>query len=289
MPKVIMMKGLPASGKSTAAKDMVLNHPSKMMGRVNRDDLRAMVFCGEWTGKREELIIEMEQACAKILLRANHGVVIDDTNLTDKTQRMWDIFAKTHQAKFEEQYLDVPIQECIARDALRGDKSVGPAVINRLALAGGHINFGDKPIVWVDIDGSIADGTHRESLIAEKPKNWPAYFSLLHLDSPIQAIIDQVNELAKTHTVCIVSGRPDTYQRETVKWLEEIAKIQYDYLFMRAGNDTRDDTVIKLEILNKLPKEKIVIAYDDRPRVCRALESAGLNVFWCRGKDCPDF
>lgn len=37
-----MLKGLPASGKSTYAKELVLKSPGKYK-RINKDDLRAMV------------------------------------------------------------------------------------------------------------------------------------------------------------------------------------------------------------------------------------------------------
>lgn len=39
MPKLLVLKGLPASGKSTYAKELV----NKGWKRVNKDDLRAMI------------------------------------------------------------------------------------------------------------------------------------------------------------------------------------------------------------------------------------------------------
>ena len=43
--KVIYLKGLPASGKSTWAKQYVQEYGG-VFKRVNKDDLRAMIDCG---------------------------------------------------------------------------------------------------------------------------------------------------------------------------------------------------------------------------------------------------
>jgi hypothetical protein len=101
-------------------------------------------------------------------------------------------------------------------------------------------------------------------------------------------VIHRVNDLYSTHTVCLVSGRPDTYQRETMLWLIKQG-VPYHWLFMRPGSDKRPDTLIKAEFLKHLPKEKIALVLDDRPSVCRMWEENGLTVEWVRGRDCEEF
>ena len=51
MSKLLILKGLPASGKSTYAKELV----SKGWKRVNKDDLRSMIDGGKWSKKNEEM------------------------------------------------------------------------------------------------------------------------------------------------------------------------------------------------------------------------------------------
>ena len=59
-----MLKGFPGSGKSTLARQLVKE--SGNSGRINRDDLRAMLFNSEWTGKREQVTIDCEKAIADV-------------------------------------------------------------------------------------------------------------------------------------------------------------------------------------------------------------------------------
>ena len=282
--KLKMMKGLPGSGKSTLVKQLVKD--SGNAGRINRDDLRAMIFDSVWSGPREKVIVEVEKAIAQVLISNKLTPIIDDTNLHQSHLDMWTNFAKQNGVEFSTEVLPTSLAECIERDSKRA-KPIGEAIIQRMALDAGMINFGDKPIILVDVDGSVADGEHREHFVSlsdgRTKKDWFAYFTEMVYDKPIQFVIDWVNELAKDHTICIVSGRPDTYQLETLYWLRYVGKIQFDYIFMRRGSDSRPDTIIKSEILAKLPKEKIKMVLDDRPSVCKMWKENGLMCIPLRG------
>ena len=62
MKRIILTRGIPASGKSTWAKQEVLKDPEYSI-RINRDDLRNM--CGKyWVPAREKYIT----ACKGMLL-----------------------------------------------------------------------------------------------------------------------------------------------------------------------------------------------------------------------------
>lgn len=51
MQKVIVLKGLPASGKSTWAKNLVLKDSTYK--RINKDDLRAMLDASKFSKENE--------------------------------------------------------------------------------------------------------------------------------------------------------------------------------------------------------------------------------------------
>ena len=53
MLKVYMMKGLPGSGKTTRAMEMLAENPNGIK-RVSKDDLRAMLDNGRWSGDAEK-------------------------------------------------------------------------------------------------------------------------------------------------------------------------------------------------------------------------------------------
>lgn len=278
------MSGLPASGKTTLARQAVKSDGNS--ARVNRDDLRAMMFDSVWSGKREQVVIDCEKAIAEVLMRHNMNAIIDDTNLQQRHRDMWSEFAKTRGLAFSAQTVDTPFEECVKRDAGR-DKSVGRPVIERLAAQGELISWGDRPIVIVDIDGTLCDGSHRQHLVVGDKKNWTAYFELCGSDTPIEFVIRWVAALKTEHTICLVSGRPDTYQRETLAWLWR-HNVEFDHIFMRSGGDKRPDTDVKLDILKLLPKEQIAFAIDDRPRVIKMWREQGIRVIPVAG-DCENF
>lgn len=281
-----MLSGLPASGKSTEARELVSKTGNS--GRINRDDLRAMMFNSEWTGMREHIIVAAEKALARVLVQHGFNPIIDDTNLSDKHWQIWKTVAKDLGIDFHGTKAKTSLEECILRDNERTTGRVGPAIIYRLALQNGMIPWDDEPIAIVDLDGTLADGTHREHLVRNADdlpnfkKDWVKYYSLLRYDKPYDVVVQWVQELAKDHTICIVSGRPDTYQLGTIWWLENY-QIPFDYIFMRRGNDKREDSIVKKEILDLLPKEKIDFAIDDRPRVIRMWRENGVKVFPVRG------
>lgn len=249
-----------------------------------------MLFDSAWSGKREQVVIDCEKAIVEVL--AQHGLnsIIDDTNLQQRHRDMWSNFAVDHAMQFSVTKVNADFETCVLRDMKR-DRGVGRPVIERLAAQGGLIEWGDKPIVIVDVDGTIADGSHRHHLVKGEKKDWPAYFALCGKDVPIEFVIRWVAELGKDHTICLVSGRPDTWWPETRLWLQTaIGKhyFRYDHIFMRGGGDKRPDTDVKMDILKLLPREKIAFAIDDRPRVVRMWREQGIRVIPVQG-DCEDF
>ena len=84
--KLTMLKGLPASGKSTLARQM--KKESGNSGRINRDDIRSMLFESVWTGKREQVTIDCEKAIADVLFKHGMNPIIDDTNLGERHRQM---------------------------------------------------------------------------------------------------------------------------------------------------------------------------------------------------------
>ena len=298
MSKLILLKGLQASGKSTLARKMVKDSGYNS-GRINRDDLRAMIFDSKWSRDREKVIIECEQALAKVLLEQGRNCIVDDTGFkADFWGNAWPKLAT------ETIFLDTPLEECIRRDKERGEKGlpyVGPNVITKTALRNGLVHFPDKPIVLCDIDGTLAASNGRERFLQGEKKNWDAYYSELHLDSPVIEVFQKVKDQEDSgHIIIIVSGRGAEYEWETRKWFDQVFQDHplfpelnvpkfNPFLFLfRDKGDRRPDHEIKPEFLKLLPTTPVRIL-DDRPSVCRAWEAKGLNVEWVRGRDLEEF
>lgn len=139
-PTLTLLRGYPASGKSTVARLYVAQTPegSRTRMRLNRDDLRASLLDrhGRLPWPLEQQITKVQHASARALLHAGADVMVDDTNLWLKYARAWADLAVAAGARFD--VLDVPtdLDECLRRDRLRestGERHVGADVIRGFA------------------------------------------------------------------------------------------------------------------------------------------------------------
>lgn len=125
-----------------------------------------------------------------------------------------------------------------------------------------------KPIVLVDIDGTLADVRHRLHHIKNaRRKNWKAFFEGMDRDTPIASTVAWVRSLAGHHDIIIITGRPEEYRARTEAWLKKNA-IPFTEIFMRRNGDHRPDYEMKKEALKRWPKERIKLVIEDRPPVC---------------------
>lgn len=272
-----MLKGLPASGKSTIANEMCQN---KLVSRVNRDLLREMFNFGVYSGKNEKIVVEMEKTLVRNMLsRGLEHVIVDDCNLNPSNEEMWRSVADECKAEFEVIEVDTPMEECIERDKERV-KSVGVDVIRNMALQYGRTSI-DEPVVICDIDGTIADIEHRRHYVRGEVKDWKGFFSEMDKDTvreDVYTILKKKEE--EGNKIIFVSARPEDYKDVTTKWLLDNVPLKSELmLFMRRSGDTRDDTIVKEQIYNSYLKSmNISLVIDDRPKVIRMWESLSLNV-----------
>jgi uncharacterized HAD superfamily protein len=132
--------------------------------------------------------------------------------------------------------------------------------------------------VIVDIDGTLADCSHRLHYIRGKRKKWQKFFACAGLDKPRIEVLQMVRQLSQLHNIHLVTGRPEQYRKETEKWLRHY-RIPYVSLHMREEGDYRADDIVKQEIFDRhFEKANIELVIDDRPRVIRMWESKGLKV-----------
>src|SRR3712207_593207 len=130
MTRLLITRGLPASGKTTFA---VRLQPG--VARVNRDDLRRMLHGRRlFTQWAEGQVTAVQRAMVEALLAARADVMVDDTNLRGKTVKEWARLAARYGASFEvHDFTDVPLDECLRRDAARPDaERVGEEQIRRM-------------------------------------------------------------------------------------------------------------------------------------------------------------
>ena len=295
-PSILLLSGLPASGKTTYALNWLAEEPDQRV-RVNYDELRVQLYGERWrfNRKEEDTMQAVAVMIASETLLAHKAVIIDNTNLTPKTRSKWKTVADKHGVLYEEHEIDTSVEECVRRDRFReGKASVGRAVIERMALFNGWIDWADYKgeFVICDVDGTLADCSHRLHHIrpVENPlglsikpiKEWDAFFAACKDDTPIKPIVNLVGVLADSgYNIIIVSGRPvDQCGKATEGWLDalESSASCYTHLFMRGGpHDHRPDYEVKQEIAELLPLNRVVYVIDDRPQVLRMWQANGLT------------
>ena len=135
-----------------------------------------------------------------------------------------------------------------------------------------------RPVVVVDMDGTIADASRREAkFLRRKKKDWPGFFRDMENDPPIKEVLARVHELADSHDIVILTGRPEKYRPQTESWLKK-HRVKPAEVLMRRHGDTRPDYEAKSELMRELiARRKVVMALDDREPVCEQYSALGVK------------
>lgn len=261
--KLIITKGLPASGKTTWAKEQVKNGQGQVK-RVNKDDLRNMVDRGKWSKEREKYITGLEYNMAERLLSQGFTVIVDDTNLTEKRFTLFEDLAFESDVEFEvKDFTDISLKECLKRNEERGHKVPRRAIKE---MYDKHLRkapeYEDSHYIICDVDGTLAHMEGRS----------PYDGSKVHTDKVdlvVRAILNSFDIVTEEPRTIIVTAREEKYKDITVQWLQD-NNIEYRDIYFRKAGDNREDSVVKQEILDEIIKKegcKPLFVLDDRKRV----------------------
>jgi len=127
MLTVEILQGLPASGKSTYAKEKVAKNPGRYI-RVNRDSLRAMLHHSHFTKGNEKLTKGIRNHIILAGLAAGKHVIVDDTNFGRNIDQIKELVHGKAKVVINDSFLELSLHECIKRDLVRPN-SVGQKVI----------------------------------------------------------------------------------------------------------------------------------------------------------------
>jgi predicted kinase len=295
MPTVTITRGLPASGKTTAALKLVAESGGRVR-RVNLDALRLMLDSNDGTVRNtrehEEVVLQVQDAAILAAVDAGFDAVVDNTHLVPRLPNRYKKLLATRDVTFEvADFTDVPVDECIRRDAAR-DRPVGEALIRDMAkrlkagrrLTAEQLNSGRTavavqpytadwslpPAVICDIDGTLAlHGGLRGPYDMEKCEsdlvNGPVASAL--------AVYANAGD-----RVILLSGRQEEVRPHTERWLA-VHGIRYDELWMRAAGDFRGDDIVKAELFDAHVRHRFAVrhVWDDRDRVVALWRKMGLS------------
>lgn len=294
MPVVHVMTGLPASGKTTAARALQERSEGRMR-RVNLDDLRAMLDVpgGDRRSHAHELtVLEIQDAAVRAAVDDGFDVVVDNTHLTPHIPKRLKAAVAGREATFVvHDFTDVSVDECVRRDAAR-ERPVGEEIIRILAdkhakatrggwrLTDAWLN--DRPAVtpyvadpalpsavMCDIDGTLALRGDRG----------PYDFSRCDLDLLNESVREALRAFQRSHQdrIVLLSGRSEDHRALTEAWLERY-EVPYDELWMRASDDGRSDDIVKAELFDAHVRHRyaVRVSLDDRDRVVAVWRRMGL-------------
>lgn len=149
MSKIILCRGIQGSGKTTWAKQWVLED-SEHRVRFNNDDIRNML--GKyWVPSREDLVKSLRSAFLLISMSYGFDIVIDNMNLNPKELEYYngvlddwnnpvlddwnnpgwempDVVRPKYSLEFKDFF--IPLQDCIERDSKRPNP-IGEEVIRK--------------------------------------------------------------------------------------------------------------------------------------------------------------
>lgn len=273
--QIIAMQGAPASGKTTWVQNFMKTHPGWV--RVNRDDIRKDMS-NPWSPEQEQHAKDIEDFIITSSLNKDLNVIIDDSNLHEKTIQHIEELAEMYEASLEWKKMEVDLQTAIERDANRenpvGEKVIVDFYIKYFPNKMGNYRYMrefNKELpnaILVDLDGTLALGKGRGWFDYDKVCNDQVEFRVAHLIHALQQ---------QKHNIIFITGRDEECRGVTSDWLDANLNIPYR-LYMREHDDERPDNTIKLEIFKRdiEPEFNVVAVFEDRNKVVDMWRQQGL-------------
>ncbi|MBT2489507.1 AAA family ATPase [Streptomyces sp. ISL-96] len=288
------MTGLPASGKTTAARQLQAEAGGRMR-RVSLDDLRAMLDLPSAERGRsrthEQTVLAIQDAAVCAAVDDGFDVVVDNTHLTPHIPKRLKAAVAGLATFVVHDFTGVPVDECVRRDGER-ERPVSEDIIRILADKHARATRGgwrlteawlnDQPpvepyvpdpalpaAVMCDIDGTLA-------LTGDRG---PYDFTRCDVDLlnvPVRQALRSFRR-ADSDIIVLLSGRGEEYRAQTETWLRR-HEVPYDELWMREAGDGRRDDVVKAELFDRHVRHRyaVRVSLDDRDRVVALWRRMGL-------------
>lgn len=133
-------------------------------------------------------------------------------------------------------------------------------------------------VVVFDLDGTIADCSHRLHYIKGGNRDWDSFYGSVKYDTPILDMKKVYNSLFVLNQIIICTGRSEVCKRDTQDWLTEHG-FHYNALYMRKEGDHRPDYKVKYDLLQQMRKDKYnpYLVFEDRTQVVQMWREAGIR------------
>lgn len=234
MSKLVVITGLPGSGKTERARQIIQENINYV--RLNRDDLRKTFFLNKpWLQEEEEVVPLIQHMMCRSLLKLGKNIVIDDLNLNKKTVERYTVLAKECNAEVDFIHLRPSIFQCILRDKKR-ENPVGAETILKIANEYGlKIDKDAQETIIYFFEEVLADTTQRDACLSGSDKyskpGWCKSFV------PINKFINKLQEdMALGYKITIITDTSQSLANELHEWMQ-IHNVSCDSLIMRGEKD----------------------------------------------------
>jgi predicted kinase len=286
MNELRILVGVPGSGKSTYANQLVKSEPSFV--KLSRDEFRHMLKDAWFPGEEvEHLVTALIDGATKSALSKGFDVILDNTHCTLRTLkdtiRKWGKESRIvikyigeeltpKQLRERNNTRDKPVPEAVLDKMQKGFTAVCKAkkdiqaLVNEVATSALPTQSAFKQdeslpkALLFDIDGNVA---HMND------KRGPFEWHKVDMDDPDENILNLARALSKSYKIVFMSGRDESCRELTIEWLQAYYKNEEIELYMRPKNNFQKDNLVKLDLFNKYVKDKYYIeaVFDDRDQV----------------------
>lgn len=186
-----------------------------------------------------------------------------------KQAKLMEQTIKDLQGKFNVIYVSPKNADQLSIQVVKSEMDTQPAV--------------KKDTIVVDLDGTLAEISHRLHFISDKKHaNWDKFFKECMNDTPNEWCLNLVLAMKRAgYNIVIVSARSKLVLNETRAWLDKIGLPGIELNMVREINEYTPDPILKLKWLNQFDKSRILFVLDDRDRVCKMWVEQGLQVLNC--------
>lgn len=135
-----------------------------------------------------------------------------------------------------------------------------------------------RSLAVFDVDGVLADVTHRLHHLQARPQRWERFFQAADRDPLLEEGAERLRAALAVHDVVYLTGRPERTRRLTERWFAR-HDLPTGPLLMRADDDHRPARWMKREVLRRLAATRDVVSMiDDDPAVVAVLQADGWPV-----------
>lgn len=293
MKKLIMLQGLPGSGKSTWAAEHAHRFRTgcHSVMVINKDQIRASLG-GEWSKEQEKRTVQIrDERICNSFRSAEDGVTVisDDTNFAREHKVRLQELATIHGATFEVKKFDTPIEECLKRVQARTTQAAVPEkairdMAKRYGVGSGYppavpVPYQDEatglplhPAIICDLDGTLS------LLNGRNPYDASTCDKDL-CNAPVRTLLE-VYYRTQHYNIIYLSGREDKYRPQTETFFRD-NHVPPGALYMRQTGDFRKDWAVKGELFDAHVRGRYAVKFvlDDRNQVVDYWRHLGLTCF----------